>query len=524
MTLRAKLTSLVALNTLVVLALLVAASTYVIRSAAFEETGARALAVARTVATLPAVVDAFATPDPSAIIQPLAEQLRAATQAEFIVVGSMDLIRYSHPRAAELGKRMVGEDDEAVLHGRESVTRASGTLGLSVRGKVPVLDRSGRQIGVVSTGFLVQGVERRVHGMVREVALACGVALLLGLAGAWLLSGHFKRQILGMEPEKIAFTTREQAAILDAIREGVLAVNAAGRVVTCNPEARKLLGLGDGEVVGKELSEVLPSSALPEILRTGTPQYDQPLVVGESLLQANRVPVRLEGRVIGAVATFRDKLLLDALDARLADVGRYVEELRSQRHEFMNRLHLILGLLHTSDYAAAQEVIERVNDEYQRSLDFYMARIRDPAVVGILIGKAHQARELGVELAVSSDSSVSRPCPHRDAVVTVLGNAVSNALEALRAAPAPPQRPEVRVSIREEPDRLVVEVRDNGPGVDPARAAAPFEAGVTTKGPGRGLGLAIVARLVAAAGGEVALESTGTGAVFRATLPREGAA
>jgi two-component system CitB family sensor kinase len=524
MTLRTKLTSLVALNTLVVLALLVGASSRLIKTVAYEETGERALAVARTVAALPAVVDAFSTPAPSAIIQPLVEDLRAASQAEFIVVGNMDLIRYSHPRPSEIGKRMVGEDDDAVLHGRESVTRASGTLGASVRGKVPIFDREHRQIGVVSTGFLVQGVERRVDRMVRGVALACAAALLFGLVGAWLLSGHFKRQILGMEPEKIAFTTREQAAILESIREGVVAVNSEGRVVTCNRAAKELLAVGDAEVMGQEIAAVIPQSRLPEVLRTGAPNHDQPMIVGESLVFANRVPVHLEGRVIGAVSTFRDQLVLDELEGRLADVGHYVEDLRAQRHEFMNRLHLVLGLLHAGDSAAAQEVIERVNEEYQRAADFYLARIRDPAVVGILVGRTHQARELGVELVVSPDSFVSSPCPHREAVVTVLGNAVANALEALRSMSAPRERPEVRVTVREEADRVLVEVLDNGPGLAAAAGGELFDAGVSTKGAGRGLGLALVARAVAAAGGEVTLEDVGAGALFRATLPKERAA
>jgi two-component system CitB family sensor kinase len=180
--------------------------------------------------------------------------------------------------------------------------------------------------------------------------------------------------------------------------------------------------------------------------------------------------------------------------------------------------------LHSSDYDSAREVIERVNEESERALDSWLARIRDPAVVGILVGKGHQAREVGVELAVTPDSSVPSPCPHREAVVTIVGNAVANALEALQAMPVPPARPEVRVTLRDEPDQLVVEVRDNGPGLPPAGAAALFEAGVSTKGPGRGIGLAIVARLVRGARGEVALEDTGAGARFRATLPREGAA
>jgi sensor histidine kinase regulating citrate/malate metabolism len=524
MTLRTKLTTLVTLNTLLVLLLLVVASSFVIKSVAFEETGERALAVARAVAASHVVVNAFGDADPSATIEPLVENVRKATQAEFIVVGDMNLIRYSHPNPKEIGRHMVGEDDDLVLHGKESVTRARGTLGPSVRGKVPIFDRAHRQIGVVSTGFLVQGVERRANRMVLNVASVGVIALAFGVLGAYLLSGHFKTQILGMEPEQIAFTTREQAAILEAIREGVLAVNSHGRVVTCNREAKKLLGIGDEDVVGRRISDVLPQSRLADVLWTGAPQYDQPMVVGETLISANRVPVHLEGSVIGAVSTFRDKLLLDQVESRLADVGRYVDELRSQRHEFMNKLHLILGLIQVSDYDGAQAVIERVNDEYQKVLDFYMARIQDPAVVGILVGKTHQARELGIELVISPDSFVSRPCPHRDAVVTIVGNAIANALEALQSMPVPRLRPEIRVSLREGPGGLSIEVSDNGPGLDAPDGTQLFDTGVTSKGPGRGLGLAIIARLVSAARGEVAIENIATGARLRVTLPREATA
>jgi two-component system CitB family sensor kinase len=522
MTLRTKVTWLVALNTLAVVALLIAASAYLIRLAAFEETGERALAVARSVAAMPAVVDAFADADPAAAIQPIAERIRHATQAEFIVVGDLRLVRYSHPNPAELGKRMVGEDNDLVLRGRESITRARGTLGPSVRGKAPVFDRERRQIGVVSTGFLVQGVQQRVNRMVLGMAGTGAVALALGLVGAYLLSGHFKRQILGMEPLEIAFATQEQAAILEAIREGVLAVNAERRIVTCNREAKKILGEGR-ELVGSAISEVLPASRLPEVLASGAPEYDQPMVVGTSLVVTNRVPVSLRGRTIGAVATFRDKLHLDEIEARLAAIGRYADELRSQRHEFMNKLHLILGLMETADYDAAREVIERVSDEHQRALEFYLARIRDPAVVGILVGKTHRARELGVELDVAADSFVSSSCPHRDAVVTILGNFIENALEAHQSMAERRARPEVRVSLREEAERLCIEVKDNGPGIAPAARARLFEAGVSTKGEGRGLGLAIVARLVRAAGGSLDCESAGEGAAMKVTLPREAA-
>ena len=128
------------------------------------------------------------------------------------------------------------------------------------------------------------------------------------------------------------------------------------------------------------------------MLTDGKPQYDQPILIGNSLVVASRVPVVLAGKVIGAVSTFRDKLELDQIDRRLTDIGRYLDTLSSQRHEFMNKLHLISGLIQMSDYDSAKSVIDQVNEEYQSAVEFYLARIRDTAIVGILIGKTPPRR------------------------------------------------------------------------------------------------------------------------------------
>jgi two-component system CitB family sensor kinase len=336
-----------------------------------------------------------------------------------------------------------------------------------------------------------------------------------------LLSGHFKKQILGMEPRQIAHAIQEQAAVLEAIREGVLAINADGRIVTCNREAKKVLGFEGVDLTGREVLSVAPTSRLPEVLISGRPQLDQPMVLGKALVITNRVPVLQGGAVVGAVATFRDKLQLEEIESRLATIGRYADDLRAQRHEFSNVLHLVLGLISMSDYDGAMKVIERVNEEHRRAIGFYLARLRDAAVVGILVGKTHRAVELGIQLTVSEDSCVSDTCPHRDAVITILGNAIENALEALRSAPGKASPPEVRVLVREEPHRLVLDVADNGPGVDRTVREHLFEPGATTKGEGRGLGLAIMAKLVAASGGTISCESDGEGTAIRVELPTE---
>ena len=517
--LKNKINLLVSVNLFFVLAMVISVVSYLAVDSAFREAGERALLVARTVAALPQVVQGFQEREPAATIQPLAESIRRNTGAEFIVVSNLDLIRYSHPNPAEIGKHMVGEDNAEVLRGRESITRSTGTLGYSVRGKAPVFDASHRQIGVVSTGFLVRNVRGTVHALLLKLSALGLIALLVGLAGSYLLSVQVKKEIFNLEPHEIAFRVQEQTAVLEAIREGIIAVNGDGNIVSCNREAKKMLGLEGSEPIGRAMSSVLPVTRLTEVLRDGVPQYDQPMLVGDLLVVANRVPVVLNGVVIGAVSTFRDKMALDQIDRRLADIGRYVDTLRSQRHEFMNKLHLISGLIQMSDYDSAKSVIEEVNEEYQDALEFYLARIRDTAIVGTLVGKTHRAGELGIRLTVAAHSLIPEHCPHREVVVAVLGNAIENAFDALQSAPAPKDPPGVSVLLQQQAGRLLIQVRDNGPGVDPGIREHLFEDGVTTKGEGHGLGLALISRLVANCGGSVSCESSGEGTLLSVSLP-----
>src|SRR5438105_12737748 len=94
----------------------------------------RALTVAESVAGMPSVRDALRDSDPSRTLQPLAEGMRKAAGASFIVIAGADGIRYSHPNPALIGKP-IDEDPAAILKGQTFKGIQRGTLGTSARGK-----------------------------------------------------------------------------------------------------------------------------------------------------------------------------------------------------------------------------------------------------------------------------------------------------------------------------------------------------------------------------------------------------
>lgn len=101
-----------------------------------EQTGERALNVAKTLAGMPEVRSAFSTDEPWVAIQPIAERVRKETGAEYVVVGNRQGIRYSHPVPERIGREMVGGDNAPALEqGRSYVSQAVGSLGPSLRGR-----------------------------------------------------------------------------------------------------------------------------------------------------------------------------------------------------------------------------------------------------------------------------------------------------------------------------------------------------------------------------------------------------
>lgn len=140
----------------------------------------------------------------------------------------------------------------------------------------------------------------------------------------------------------------------------------------------------------------------------------------------------------------------------------------------------------------------------------------------MLVGKVHRAKELNIQLTVDSETVIPDPCPHREIVITLLGNAIENSLEAISRNNMNTAQGKIEVSIRNEPDFLNISVQDTGPGIDPRLGGDIFKDGVTTKGDGRGFGLALLSRLVTNIGGTLSIVSSPSGATLKASLPLRG--
>jgi two-component system CitB family sensor kinase len=479
----------------------------------------RALTVAQSVAGMPSVRDALRDSDPSRTLQPLAEGMRKAAGARFVVIAGADGIRYSHPNPAMIGKP-IDEDPSAILAGHTFVGIQQGTLGRSVRGKAPIFDGTGRVVGIVSVGFLVEQVSGQLAADLPLLGLYLLVAVALGIVGSLLLARHLKRQTFGLEPGEIARLLETREASLHGIREGTVATDVDGRITLINDEARRLLRLS-GDSVGQPLTEVLPPGRVRDLLIGEATGADEVVLAADRVLVVSRMPVVVRGRTIGHVATFRDRTELESLLRELDNARSVSEALRAQAHDFSNRLHTIAGLIELGRQEEAIQLTTESSSVSQELTESLLERVGDPVLGALLLGKSAVAAERGIQFRLTPDSRLDGDAGHPRDLITVVGNLIDNALDA--AAIASNGGPRwVEVSIQKADGDVVIQVHDSGPGIGHGDLGRIFSEGYTTKlaGPGsrRGLGLALVQQVAARRGGEVTVINKG-GALFTVRLP-----
>jgi two-component system, CitB family, sensor kinase len=490
-----------------------------------EQIGMRALNVAETVAATPLVKDAFRQPDPHRQIQPFAEMIRRKTGAEYVVVGNRQGVRYAHPLPDRIGKKMVGGDNEEVLEGKAIISEAVGSLGPAIRGKAPIFDEQGNVIGIVSVGFLLEDIEDIVWSYNVKIFFFSILALLLGIIGAVGIAKTVKKSIHGLEPKEIGLLYQEKQAILEAIREGIIAVNQEGIITMINKTAMTLLGYEkEQDVLGKYILHIIPHSRLLEVIRTGTTEYDDEMILGEETVITNRIPIKDKaGKVIGAVSTFRNKSELYRLTKELSQLKSYADALRAQTHEFSNKLYVISGLIQLESYEEALELISKETNLHQDIVRFVMKEIPDPVIGGLFIGKFNRANELKIQFEIDRQSSFKDIPKHldRDHLLTIIGNIVDNAMEAVLHNGCEEKR--VTVFLTDLGDDLIIEVEDNGPGIQAEIADQIFERGFSTKAAAhRGYGLDLVKKSLTVLGGHITYQSEqGKGTVFTIIIPKQ---
>ncbi|MFF5793633.1 ATP-binding protein [Paeniglutamicibacter sp. NPDC012692] len=525
----------IGLVTLVVL--LISAASYVnVRSQTHGFSAKRVLSVAETLAHDPFVVSAVELPDPSQKLQPFADSVVGTAAVDFVTIMGTDRTRYTHPNPGEVGKPYVGSVAQA-LAGQSHVEDYRGTLGESVRAIVPVRNAEGRITALVAVGVTLQNLSLAQAATVPAIIGAGALALGLGALFAYALSRYLRRATLGYGPEELRRLYAYYFSALHSVREGLVLVDAKGRLVLYNDQAARLLGLPPaGTLRPLPVDRIGLPETVAGLFASGRRATDEihltnnrVLVISQQraeqpdAIESARVPWPLRRKAVesslGTVATLRDRTEVQALTGELESMTTLAEALRAQTHEHANRLHTIATLIELGREREALDFAVADRQESQRLTDEFVQAIDEPYLTSLLVGKAAQAHERGITLTLSASGSLPAGALDARDLVTITGNLLDNAFDA--AAGSELRR--VWADFAADEESVVISIADSGPGLDTDLIEEFFRMGVSSKAvvPGsgpRGLGLALVRQAVARLGGTLDVDND-AGAIFTVTIP-----
>ena len=482
----------------------------------------QARSIAVTLGDAPGLASALEAGDPQNILPGLGERIRRDSAASYVVIIDRSGVRHSHPNPALIGQRI--EEPVVALDGLVHIGIDAGTLGRSANARAPIIGAAGNTMGEVSVGILESEVGSRFSQQLGPVALYTLLALGLGIAASLILARAIKHATFDLEPAEIVALVQEREAMLHGIREGVLAVDTSGRINVLNQEARRLLAIPAAQL-GQPVEDLLPSGRLRGIVTGEVRGPDVAVLTDKHLLVLNRMPVIVGGRQAGWVVTIRDRTEIEALLRQLDAVEALTTALRAQEHEFANRLHVLSVLLELGELEEATSYSRQLQAQTTLVSEDVRSRIGSPVVAALMIAKITVAAERDVIVQVDPASRLARVEVDQVPIVTVLGNLIDNAIDAITDDPGTTghhPRGGVTVTVTDTDPVLRLTVTDTGPGIAPGRLAEVFVDGFSTKEPRsgmrRGVGLALVRRLVTRFGGTITATSP-VGARFEVVMP-----
>lgn len=459
-------------------------------------------------------------PDPG-----VTEQLEAITEfvsgIDSILIADRNGLRFYQTSRHMAGDMYVDGDETRILTGSAPyITTVQGTDG-----PLHCAFHAIRNAEGVTEGFVMVSVAvSKITGQSQQIMLVYVAMFLAMLLLSILLTGAFFRfqrtMLLGHEPVELLSLYVKQDEVINSLAEGIVSVGQNGKILFANKPAELLLAGQSGALVGKSLKEVFPDTHFEQILEDGTAVMNQVYVNGDQTLLINEVPVTEHGeQPDGVLLILQDRTEALRLSDELSGARNMMDTLRAFNHEFLNKLHIILGYLQTGEIDKAKEFIINSNLVSSQSVRDTANALRVSEVCALVIGKMMHAAESGIRLSLEPGSSLME----RDLLmepgeyVTVIGNLLENAIEELKESGE--KNGEIHLGVFAKPGVNVISCEDSGRGIDPVMLDRIFIRGVSTKGKNHGTGLYLVKQVADKYGGEVSVETEpGEGSCFTITL------
>nr|WP_272507424.1 sensor histidine kinase [Clostridium aestuarii] len=483
--------------------------------------GNNAMDLAQTVASMESIKKTLATTKDYEVIQETVESFRKKTRFQYIIVMDMKGIKYSYPYENALGKvYRSGGEDQVLKTGQHYVSADRNVLISAIRAFAPIYYKE-EQVGAVLVGLLNNTVNKEISTHMFNFKLTLAIGLLVGILGAAILSYNIKKTIFGIEPKEIALLLGQREIVLQSLKNGILAIDEKGEIIFFNKTAKKIFGFSDADR-GKNIDSFssVYADQIMKVLRTKNCVYDKEIKIAsdKTLLCSHTLLKNHKNEVTGVASSFQDLTKVKQMAEELKSIKKMTNELRAQNHEFMNKLHIISGLIQLEEYDKAVNYISDTSEKKQEIVGLLDNRIKNSYIAGILLAKYYKASEAKIFLKIDSKSYLD-DIPEgvtEGEICSIIGNLIENAIDELVKI----EEGEILVRINSDEKELKIWIQDNGRGIDKEIRDKIFDRGVTTKCGKRGFGLWIIKQIVDKANGKIELLQD-NGTIWSIGIPME---
>ena len=441
---------------------------------------------------------------------------------DVISVVNKDGIRMYHSNHTLIGTKYDGNMPDFESNTDYYAVDETGPSGSQRRAYAAVYDEDGEYVGVVMAIMLTKNIKAETVQMLFIFLLITAVAILIELIIAGELSGKVKKSLMGYEPDVFTAMYKMRDNTLETLAEGIIAFDTNGVIQFANESAiRMLYENPKSDLVGQNV-DVIGDEILSRHIKSGGKERNINLAKADIILDC--VPIKEDGMTVGTVAILHNRAEYTKLMEELSGTRYLVDSMRANNHDFTNKLHVILGLIQMGMYDDASSYIQNITMVQRENISKVMNAVSEPAVAALLIGKIARASELNINFVLREGcyySTADMNLPS-EMLITVIGNLLDNAFDAMNESTDYKKRKELMFGIYSKPGAVLITVADTGSGIKLRDMEHIFENGFSTKGDGRGTGLYQVKEIVENFGGKITVESQeGVGSSFSISFVKE---
>lgn len=435
---------------------------------------------------------------------------------DYIVLADINSIRLYHRDASLIGKKFIGGDQAAILSDPDPyITTSQGSQDMQKRSFQQITDSDGTVLGFILVSASLSTVRNAQYRLIAKFIFIFAILLALGMLFAMITARRIRNSLLGYEPDTFTQMFLQREEILDNLDEGIAAFDVNAMQKYMNPSARKLMA--DWELQKDSNTFSLVNSCIEK----NQTYVGLPFEWNGNSLLLSLMPIFEKNRAVGVLAMFRDRTETIQLAEQLTGANHIVDALRANTHEYLNKLHIISGMLQMENYEQAIAFIDGISKETKDSYQTVIKQIQNKTIAALLLGKQSHAKELDIDFTLQKESFL--PYHHASLstqeLVTIIGNLIENAFHAVEHNV---QLKQVQIFISQTAEGLTIIADDNGCGMTEDMIDHIYRGNFTTRGEGHGIGLRLIQEIVVKHSGYLTIESEpNNGSIFTISIPQD---